>query len=102
MNLKLVAAAAAALALASRPAAADIPDYGPHSDWNGLSKLIGLAEGMGFQVSVVSSLEWGELTAGDILVFTYPTQRLDPGRLGAFLNAGGNAVIADDFGDAKD
>jgi len=97
-------AAAAALALAAAgPAAADgAEDYGAHSLWNGLSKFIGLAEGMGFSVSTVTSLEWGELSADEILVVTYPLQRLDPARLGAFLNAGGNVVIADDFGEAKD
>jgi hypothetical protein len=98
----LVLAAAAALTLPGRPAAADIPDYGPHSDWNGLSKFIGLAEGMGFHVSTVSSLEWGDLSAGEVLFIAYPLQRVDPARLGAFLKAGGNVVIADDFGDAKD
>lgn len=94
--------AAAAVALLGRPAAADIPDYGPHSDWNGLSSLIKLAEGMNFQVSTVSSLEWGTLSADDVLFIIYPLQRVDPARLGAFLKAGGNVVIADDFGDAKD
>ncbi len=57
---------------------------------------------MGFSVSVVATLEWGELSADDILFIAYPLQRLDPARLGAYLNAGGNAVIADDFGEAKD
>jgi len=95
---------AAALALASRPAAAatDIPDYGPHELWNGLSRFIGLAEGMGFSVSTVSSLEWGELSASEVLVIAYPLQRVDPARLGAFLSAGGNVIIADDFGEGKD
>jgi len=35
-------------------------------------------------------------------VLIYPLQRVDPGRLGAFVQAGGNVVIADDFGDGKD
>jgi hypothetical protein len=101
----LVAAAAAALALAGRPAPAaaeDAEDYGAHAQWNGLSRLIGLAEGMGFSVAAVSTLEWSDLSADDILVIAYPLQRVDPARLGAFLSAGGNVVIADDFGEAKD
>jgi hypothetical protein len=57
---------------------------------------------MGFKVDSVSSLEWSELSAEDILVLIYPLQRVDPGRLGAFVQAGGNLVIADDFGEAKD
>jgi hypothetical protein len=88
--------------VAPAAAADDIADYGPHALWNGMSKFIGLAEGMGFHVSTVSSLEWGELSAGEVLIVAYPLQRVDPARLGAFLNAGGNVVLADDFGDAKD
>ena len=100
--LALPLAAALTLAGDAPAAAADIPDYGPHDQWNGLSKLIGLAEGMGFSVSTVSSLEWGELSASEVLVIAYPLQRVDPARLGAFLSAGGNVIIADDFGEGKD
>ena len=67
-----------------------------------MASFVGLAEGMGFSVSPVSSLEWSELSADDILVLIYPLQRVDPGRLGAFVQAGGNLVIADDFGEARD
>jgi hypothetical protein len=78
-------------------------DYDPHSTaWNGMASFVGLAEGMGFEVSAVASLEWNELSASDILVLIYPLQRVDPGRIGAFVHAGGNVVIADDFGEGKD
>lgn len=78
-------------------------DYDPYSSqWNGMSSFVGLAEGMGFEVGVVSALEWGDLSANDILVLVYPLQRVDPARLGAFVQAGGNVVIADDFGEGKD
>ena len=81
----------------------DTGDYEPRSTaWNGMASFVGLAEGMGFEVSAVTSLEWGDLSADDILVLIYPLQRVDPGRLGAFVQAGGNVVIADDFGDGKD
>ena len=81
----------------------DGSDYDPRSTaWNGMASFVGLAEGMGFEVSPVSSLEWGDLSSDDILVLIYPLQRIDPGRLGAFVQAGGNVVIADDFGEAKD
>jgi hypothetical protein len=102
-TLLAAAALAAIFVRAPAPAAAeDIPDYGPHAEWNGMSRFIGLAEGMGFRVSAVSTLEWGDLSASEILVIAYPLQRVDPARLAAFLHAGGNVVIADDFGDGKD
>ncbi len=82
---------------------AELADYDPRSSaWNGMAQFVGLAEGMGFEVSPVTSLEWSELTADDILFLIYPLQRVDPGRLGNFVQAGGNVVIADDFGDGKD
>ncbi len=57
---------------------------------------------MGFEVDAVNSLEWSELGANDILWMVYPTQRVDPNKLSAFVQAGGNVVIADDFGDGKE
>src|SRR6185436_12530217 len=84
-------------------AAGNDADYDPRSTaWNGMANFVGLAEGMGFEVTAVGSLEWSDLSAEDILVLIYPLQRVDPGRLGAFVQAGGNVVIADDFGEAKD
>jgi hypothetical protein len=102
--VKLVAAfpIVLALCLGGRTARAD-EDYDPKSAaWNGLARLVALAEGMGFEVDAVSSLEWGELGANDVLWLVYPIQRVDPNKLSAFIQAGGNAVIADDFGDGKD
>jgi hypothetical protein len=102
-----LAAIAATAALAAPPrglaAGNDAADYDPRSSaWNGMASFVGLAEGMGFEVTPVSSLEWGELAAEDILILIYPLQRVDPARLGGFVQAGGNVVIADDFGEAKD
>jgi hypothetical protein len=78
-------------------------DYSPRNQsWNGLSGFVGLAEGMGFEVTDVSSLEWGDLSATDILVIVYPLQRVDPGLLGAFITAGGHAILADVFGEGRD
>ncbi len=92
----------AILALA-RTAAAGSDDYAPHSTaWYGMASFVGLAEGMGFEVTSVSSLEWSDLGPDEILVLVYPQQRVDPTRLGAYVQAGGNVVIADDFGDGKD
>ncbi|MGE3547142.1 MAG: DUF4350 domain-containing protein, partial [Kofleriaceae bacterium] len=99
--------AAFACAVTAAPALADPDagdaDYDPHSQsWNGMASFVGLAEGMGFTVEAMTSLEWSELGAEDILVLVYPTKRIDPTRLGGFIKAGGHAVIADDFGDGKD
>jgi hypothetical protein len=117
-NLVLVGAAAACavgldvhrpgplgigIGVSSARAATDGTDYDPRSTaWNGMASFVGLAEGMGFEVTAVGSLEWSELSAEDILFLIYPLQRVDPGRLGAFVQAGGNVVIADDFGEGKD
>src|SRR6185295_15908405 len=77
------AAVVAAVSLCAHPArAADPPpaDYDPHSTaWNGMASFVGLAEGMGFEVTAVASLEWNELSANDILILIYPLQRVDPG-----------------------
>jgi hypothetical protein len=104
----LIASAVAlgVLAIAAPPVRAadgDGSDYDPRSTaWNGMASFVGLAEGMGFTVSPVNTLEWSELSSEDILILIYPLQRVDPGRLGAFVQAGGNVVIADDFGEGKD
>ncbi|MDB4952925.1 MAG: hypothetical protein JWO36_494 [Myxococcales bacterium] len=82
---------------------ADLTDYDPHSlAWNGMASFVGLAEGMGFEVDAVSQLDWDKLTANDVVFLVYPLKRVDPARLGAFVQAGGNVVIADDFGEGKE
>jgi hypothetical protein len=98
--------AALVLALAIQPAHAQqdlSSEYDPYSQsWNGMASFVGLAEGMGFSVRIVSQLEWSEVGAGQILFLAFPLQRVDPAKLGAFVNAGGNVIIADDFGEGKD
>ena len=85
LALALALATGLGLALPGGTASAEeIPDYGAHALWNGMSRFIGLAEGMGFQVSAVPSLEWSELTASEVVVITYPLRRLDPARLQAY------------------
>jgi hypothetical protein len=91
------------LVLLASSARAQSVDYDPYSQaWNGMASFVGLAEGMGFEVSAVTQLDWEELSSRDILVLVYPLQRVDPGDLGAFIQAGGHAVIADDFGEGKE
>jgi hypothetical protein len=67
-----------------------------------MATFVGLAEGMGYEVEPVSTLQWDQLTANDILFLVYPLQRVEPGRLDAFVQAGGNVVLADDFGESKE
>ncbi len=100
----VVVAFAFATAAHAAPAIADSgADYDPNSQsWQGLASFVGLAEGMGFEVDTKVSLEWEDLGANDVLVIIYPLQRVDPAKLGAFVNAGGNVLIADDFGEGRD
>ncbi len=80
-----------------------LSDYDPDSkEWNGLHTFTRTAAGVGLEVLNVSSLEWGDLDEGDILVLVYPLQRVEPSRLSAFVQAGGHVVVADDFGEAGD
>ncbi|HEY5952513.1 MAG TPA: DUF4350 domain-containing protein, partial [Kofleriaceae bacterium] len=107
MKQSVVAPVALLALLAFAPFAraddSELADYDPRSQaWNGMATFVGLAEGMGYEVTPVSSLEWGELGANDILFLVYPLQRVEPGRLDAFVQAGGNVVIADDFGEGKE
>lgn len=99
----LAAGALAALAVPGVASAEELADYNPRSqDWNGLATFVGLVEGQGYTVDVKVQLEWSELTRNDILVFMYPLQQLEPSKLGAFVQAGGNVLVADDFGKTQD
>ncbi len=81
----------------------EITDYDPASTaWNGMASFVALAEGMGFEVTPVATLEWSDLTDDDILVLVYPLQRVDPSRLSSYVQAGGNVVLADDFGESRE
>jgi hypothetical protein len=95
--------AAAVLFALDAPARADIPDYDPTSKaWNGMASFVAVAEGAGYEVVPVAALQWGELDRDDVLVMVYPQEWVDPQRLASFLEAGGSALIADDFGMARD
>jgi hypothetical protein len=92
-----------ALLVAAVARADDLPDYDPSSKaWNGFASFVATAEGAGYEVVPVAALQWNELDRGDVLVLVYPLQRVDPQRLASFLEAGGAALVADDFGEAKD
>lgn len=79
-----------------------IADYDPDSKaWNGLATFARVAAGLGYEVIEVGALEWGDLDERDVLVLVYPLQRVDPARLNAYIQAGGHAIVADDFGDSS-
>ena len=102
--LLALAAGPSAAQPSAEPAAFDAisSDYDPqNSDWNGLMQFRDLVMGMGFEFSEVTSLEWGDLGAEEILVFLYPQQSVDPAQLDAFIQAGGHVIVADDFGAAQ-
>ena len=100
---RAIVIAAILCAGAARARADEISDYDPQSKaWNGLASFVAVAEGAGYEVVPVAALQWGDLDRGDVLVLVYPMQRVDPERLNAFLEAGGSALVADDFGEAKD
>jgi hypothetical protein len=84
-------------------AQSDDSHYDPRSStWNGMATFVGLAEGMGYEVTAVSQLDWGDLTANDIVFLVYPLNRVEPSSIASFVQAGGNVVLADDFGESKD
>ena len=76
-------------------------DYAPGStEWNGLSRLLDVAEQAGCSVVATDTLDWSTLDAHDVLWFVYPRAEVAPHKLKRWLAAGGRAVIADDFGAA--
>ncbi len=78
-------------------------DYDPDSTaWNGLARLVALARGMGLEVYTPEEINWDELGSGDILVILYPTLRLQPTHVAAFVRNGGRLLLADDFGDSRE
>jgi len=100
----------AALLGAARPAAAqsrstEIPpdfwadNYVASSDaWNGLSRLVSIAKGMGLTVEATNNIDWSELTRDDILFILYPQGRLQASHVVSFVRNGGHVLVADDFG----
>jgi hypothetical protein len=102
-RLLLAATLAVCCTTAAFAQSSELRDYDPYSEaWNGLSTFKGLAEGAGFTVDIRTQLEWGELTANDILFLVYPLAKVEPSKLSSFVQAGGHAVVADDFGESKD
>ena len=84
----------------SQPAGDDY-DTGSRA-WNGLSTLTAMARGTGLAVEEVEDIDWDEMDAGDIVFLLYPTRRLEPGHVAAFVRNGGHVLVADDFGQSSE
>ena len=97
-RLSAVSCQLVALAIATR-ALAGGGDYRLDSgDWNGLGRLADEAVAAGCSIAATDTLDWSALEAGDVVWFVYPRTAVDGGMLRRWLEAGGRAVIADDFG----
>ncbi len=67
-------------------------------EWNGLARLDDEAAAAGCTMTATETLDWSALQGGDVVWFVYPRTAVDGGMLRRFLEAGGRAVLADDFG----
>jgi hypothetical protein len=93
------AAAVAVVLLAAGTAAAAAGDYRLDSrEWNGLGRLADEATAAGCSITATEALDWSALQGRDVVWFIYPKSAVDGARLRRYLEAGGRAVLADDFG----
>jgi hypothetical protein len=67
-------------------------------EWNGLGRLADEATAAGCTLNAVDTLDWSTLGPRDVVWLIYPRTTVDGGRLRRYLEAGGRAVLADDFG----
>jgi hypothetical protein len=74
-------------------------DYDPESrEWNGLSELVAIGEGLGIDVRVSDRLDVGTLSPIDAVMIVYPRNDLPLSGIAAFLRDGGRLALLDDFG----
>ena len=87
------------IGLVATPALAGGADYRLESrEWNGLARLGDEVNAVGCTIVPTETLDWSTLDARDVVWFVYPRTAVDGGSLRRWLEAGGRAVIADDFG----
>jgi hypothetical protein len=67
-------------------------------EWNGLSRLADEATAAGCTLTATETLDWSTLGPRDAVWFVYPRTTVDGGALRRYLEAGGRALVADDFG----
>jgi hypothetical protein len=97
-QLSAVSCQLVALAIATR-AFASGGDYRLDSrEWNGLGRLGDEVNAAGCTITPTDTLDWSTLEARDVVWFVYPRTAVDGGMLRRWLEAGGRAVLADDFG----
>ncbi len=67
-------------------------------EWNGLARLADEATAAGCSIAATETLDWSALDARDVVWFVYPRSAVDGVTLRRYLEAGGRALLADDFG----
>lgn len=67
-------------------------------EWNGLGRLADEANAAGCTLTPTETLDWSALESRDVVWFIYPRTAVDGATLRKYLEAGGRAVLADDFG----
>lgn len=78
-----------------------VRDFDPESaDWNGLLEFVELAREQGMDLEVSSSIDYGDLTRDDVLIFVHPTNAIDVENAAEYVVDGGRMLVADDFGAA--
>ncbi len=103
----LLAAALATLCASTSPAWAQPALRGgdfalENRAWNGLSDFVALAEGQGYELQPMSSIDFGALGPDDRLIVIFPTEELDAQQLARFVIDGGRLVLADDHGASRE
>ncbi len=77
----------------------DTTDYAVESSqWNGMSRLLDLADATGVPVEPRETLDYGELEPSNRVVVVYPHSDLQVQDLAEFVIDGGRVLLADDFG----
>ncbi|MEM7605761.1 MAG: DUF4350 domain-containing protein [Myxococcota bacterium] len=70
--------------------------------WNGLSRLLELAQAQENRVDTPAELDLTDLSAADGLLVMYPRRALPSQGLTDFVRSGGRLAVADDFGESSD
>lgn len=87
---------------APRRAEAQGRDYATSGDgWNSVSRLMRIAREAGVPLEIPDRLDVGTLDPSDSILILAPSEELPGAALTEFLQAGGRACLADDFGSGE-